>query len=531
MRTSLLLLLCVIAFANLHAQLPTSVRMQCYDTVIDLPYIQRVEPAINGAYKIPSAAQKMYAPVPGYTLVYPHRQISGDSVLRITTFQDSLATTFQPGTIYADLKLLCDSIGRREYKRLEAALQQQLKEEQHENGIIDGVYIRETHFSLPPDSIEPKHYVKYDVGKSNYDAITPTDFVGYRNSLQPWADQLLQPFYICNHEVTNDEYREFVHWVRDSLAFTILYEVLDDNEAILLLNCPKKLLKKLDSNEKSENLQRFGWNYDLCTGKNSIYGNEEYVRLLEESGSFYSPRAERFYYRREVNRDKLVYASMKTSPTPVYPDTLCWLRDYPVSFMDPFTNMYFWHPAYGNHPVVGLSLAQMNAYCDWLQRHTPKGLTVALPTTYQYEMAVKTCLPAELRNSVSVDTNDFEAFQRSAEKMLFFIVHTGIHLQNFKNPPANSFLYDWFTTYQTEPITDLAGSVSEVIRDQPKDALASNQMVTLGGNWSKYVVSKSEEPYNTTFYRQTVSAKGNSSTGFRIVLIPSATSGTAKVAK
>lgn len=529
MRTSLLLLLCVHAFTKLHAQLPTSVRIHCYDTIIDLPYVQSVEPAINGSYKIPPAAQQFYAPVPDYTLIYPHRQISRDSVLRITTFQDSLATTFQPGSIYANFKALSDSIGRREYKRLEAALQQQLKEEQqqNENGIIDGIYMRETHFSVPAEDILPKHYVKYDTGVNVY-SVNRKHLIDHKNAFQPKVDQLLQPFYMCNHEVTNNEYREFVNWVRDSLALSVLYEALDDDEAISLLNCDKKQRKTLDLNEKKENLQRFGWNYALCTGKNTIYENDEYVRLLEESGEFYYPRVERFYYRREINRAKLVYASMTTSPTPVYPDSLCWLRDHPVSFMDPFTNMYFWHPAYGNHPVVGLSLDQMNAYCDWLQRRTPKGLTVALPTTYQYEMAVKACLPAELRNFVSVDTNDLEAFQRSAEKMVFFILRTEIQMQNFKNPPANSFIYDWFATFQTDPIRDLAGSVSEVIRDQPKDTLSNDQVVAIGGNWSKYVVSKSEEPYNTTFYRQTVSARGNSSTGFRIVLIPSVTTTTNK---
>ncbi|MCH2233027.1 MAG: SUMF1/EgtB/PvdO family nonheme iron enzyme [Crocinitomicaceae bacterium] len=49
----------------------------------------------------------------------------------------------------------------------------------------------------------------------------------------------------------------------------------------------------------------------------------------------------------------------------VYPDTLCWVRDFTYSFNDPMTNMYFWHPAYDNYPVVGVTWVQARAFCVW----------------------------------------------------------------------------------------------------------------------------------------------------------------------
>src|SRR5690606_33112731 len=49
----------------------------------------------------------------------------------------------------------------------------------------------------------------------------------------------------------------------------------------------------------------------------------------------------------------------------VYPDTLCWVRDFTYSFNDPMTNMYFWHPAYDNYPVVGVTWVQARAFSVW----------------------------------------------------------------------------------------------------------------------------------------------------------------------
>ncbi len=49
----------------------------------------------------------------------------------------------------------------------------------------------------------------------------------------------------------------------------------------------------------------------------------------------------------------------------VYPDTLCWVRDFTYAFHDPMTNMYFHHPAYDNYPVVGVTWTQARAFSTW----------------------------------------------------------------------------------------------------------------------------------------------------------------------
>ena len=49
----------------------------------------------------------------------------------------------------------------------------------------------------------------------------------------------------------------------------------------------------------------------------------------------------------------------------VYPDTLCWVRDFTYSLHEHMTQNYFWHTAYDNYPVVGVTWTQAKAFSVW----------------------------------------------------------------------------------------------------------------------------------------------------------------------
>ncbi len=65
--------------------------------------------------------------------------------------------------------------------------------------------------------------------------------------------------------------------------------------------------------------------------------------------------------RGHVDRERFIIEEVIN----VYPDTLCWVRDFTYSFNDPMTNMYFSHPAYDNYPLVGVTWQQAKAFSVW----------------------------------------------------------------------------------------------------------------------------------------------------------------------
>lgn len=210
-----------------------------------------------------------------------------------------------------------------------------------------------------------------------------------------------QPFYFGKHEVTNAEYREFVYWVRDSVAMRILADNGWEDVYIIPENI---LLKAFIKKHGYDSMDYFeypsppplNWKQKILWDTDS----EDYKAALY---SLYLPPAERFYSRKEIDIRKLLYDYIAEENgnrirhvLNVYPDTLCWVHDFPNNFMEFATNLYFWHPAFDDYPVVGVNYHQAKAYLHWKtkmeqQKLNAKGIKVrieyALPTEIEWEIA------------------------------------------------------------------------------------------------------------------------------------------------
>jgi len=180
-------------------------------------------------------------------------------------------------------------------------------------------------------------------------------------------------FYMDETEITNNEYRQFTNWVRDSIAHTILGE-----------NGIEGHLIEEDKYGMFLDPARIDW------GTKIRWDDEEVREILEEE--MYLPANERLDGRREFDTRKYFFkyhvlnvnaASIKTKrendakgktdrsdflsyiEEPIFPDTLTWIHDYTYSFNDPYTKNYFFHPAFDDYPVVGVNWKQAVAFTKW----------------------------------------------------------------------------------------------------------------------------------------------------------------------
>jgi gliding motility-associated lipoprotein GldK len=190
-------------------------------------------------------------------------------------------------------------------------------------------------------------------------------------------------FYMDETEITNNEYRQFVYWVRDSIARVLLGDILpedylieEDRKTGEIFDPPflnwqtridwqgeeeKDVLEEMFLPEN----ERYFRKKELDTRKL----NYEYywVDLLAASKKDFSKEGDQqagsLANRPQGLQDRSVYVRKETIN--VYPDTLVWLFDYSYSFNEPLTQKYFWHPAYDNYPVVGVNWRQAKAFCVW----------------------------------------------------------------------------------------------------------------------------------------------------------------------
>jgi len=198
----------------------------------------------------------------------------------------------------------------------------------------------------------------------------------------------IKGFYMDETEITNNEYRQFVFWVKDSIAHKLI--------------AGEHLIDEGGDQERIDWDMRIEWD------------DEENIDLLEEM--FYTEN-ERFWGRKRLDPRKLNYeyqwidyksaAHNKDQPRSdfikkdevnVYPDTLCWIRDFTYSYNEPMTRNYFWHPVFDNYPVVGVNWKQANAFSIWrtelwnyyrTSRGEPRTDPFRLPYESEWEYAAR----------------------------------------------------------------------------------------------------------------------------------------------
>jgi len=195
----------------------------------------------------------------------------------------------------------------------------------------------------------------------------------------------IQGFYMDETEITNNEYRQFVYWVRDSIARTRLDMVIEMESGETRLDWDQEL-NIMENMEDLEDMfypeeERFSGRYDMDSRK-YVFDYQWYDWKGAAHDNYKS------------NRTKFI----KKDQTEIYPDTLVWIRDFTYSYNEPYTRNYFNHPAFDDYPVVGVDWKRANAFAYWRTKYAnayadQKGLAntedFRLPIEAEWEYAAR----------------------------------------------------------------------------------------------------------------------------------------------
>ena len=259
----------------------------------------------------------------------------------------------------------------------------------------------------------------------------------------PTKDISVDGFWMDQTEVTNSMYRQFVMWVRDSIIRerladpsyggdetfkidvdkngdpvtphlnwakpipwkkadedqdralrsvyvthpidgTVMLDARQLNYRYEIYDYEKAALRKYRLNPEERNL-----NTDFRTDPDEVVMISKDTAYIDDNGII----------RRETIERPLSgpWDFLNTYIVNVYPDTTCWVNDFPNANNELYMRLYFSSPNFNDYPVVGVTWEQAQAFCAWRTDFLLKGLgpqaryvqRYRLPTEIEWEYAAR----------------------------------------------------------------------------------------------------------------------------------------------
>ena len=264
-------------------------------------------------------------------------------------------------------------------------------------------------------------------------------------------DVTVESFWMDITEITNGEYKEFVYWVRDSIARTHLMR-MEANELGIEADAAKWYTLKYDPyNEAADPDTLLNWKAKIPWNAKWTYEGDEEANLTylavntvfyqsadktEERqlnahimnysyewlardqaklpGNSFNPKTGKYHDYAKVRIDtayydengaivnKVIEKQLRTRGDlisrriiNIYPDTMCWMTEFTYSYNEPAMLNYFSHASYGMFPVVGITWEQAQAFCNWRNKiykdasKLPRAQEYRLPTEAEWEYAAR----------------------------------------------------------------------------------------------------------------------------------------------
>ncbi|HBE12423.1 MAG TPA: gliding motility-associated lipoprotein [Flavobacteriales bacterium] len=387
-------------------------------------------------------------------------------------------------------------------------------------GELVGVYPREQWIQVNPYGMNYIHLGSYTMGPSDQDVPF---------AMNTRSKTVTMPaFYIDVHEISNNEYRQFCEWVKDSLYRNTLAE--DDNEDYFFAET-----------EDGIELDRFIDKGYILNWETPIdWEDEDIFDLLYDE--YFLQGSDQYYNRRQYDTRKLNYrywwlnfdaAASKESRDSeysetnslnqlhsvrghsdrsqfvveetinIFPDTLVWVRDFTYGFNEPLAD-YFWHPAYDNYPVVGVTWSQAKAFNAWRTQlmnnwRNSNGQSdvqrFRLPTEAEWEYAARGGLELSpfpwggpyMRNAQGCPLANFKPMRGD------YVEDGGAYTVDISSYSPNDYgLYnmagnvaEWTSTAYDETVYEFSHELSPEYTYHAKvtDPPALHRKVTRGGSW------------------------------------------------
>ena len=262
-------------------------------------------------------------------------------------------------------------------------------------------------------------------------------------SSAPYREISVESFWMDDTEITNAEYKQFIHWVRDSIIRERLadpayggdetYKIEVDKEGEPIkpyLNWKKAIpwrkptedqkialesmfrtnpitgKKELDVNQLNFRYEIYDYtqaalrknqidptkrvrNTDTKVDPDDVIMISKDTAYIDDEGNI---------IRETINRPLSgPYDFLNTYIINIFPDTTCWINDFANANNEMYMQLYFNHPNYNDYPVVGVSWEQANAFCAWRTDFLLRGLgpqakyvqRYRLPTEAEWEFAAR----------------------------------------------------------------------------------------------------------------------------------------------
>jgi gliding motility-associated lipoprotein GldK len=202
----------------------------------------------------------------------------------------------------------------------------------------------------------------------------------------------ISSFYMDDAEISNNEYRQFVYWVRDSIIRATIGE---DYSNVVGSTITINWDLPIDFSDQNimDKLSTIKYAKQDHVNDNEVFDTRKFVYNTNYLDLFTAVEAQR-RTKKHIPRQEFI-SKIRWQ---IYPDTLTFTRDFTYSYNDPMSQSYFYHPAYDDYPVVGVSWIQAYSFCTWrsnqfnkylISKGFPEVAQFRLPTEAEWEYAAR----------------------------------------------------------------------------------------------------------------------------------------------